>query len=46
MSKYSNKFKQEVVEFYLNNYGGYETTANHFNIPSFSTVIKWGKKYQ
>lgn len=46
MSKYSNEFKQEVVEFYLNNYGGYETTANHFNIPSFSTVRKWVKKYQ
>ena len=46
MSKYSNEFKQEVVEFYLNNYGGYETTANYFNIPSFSTVRKWVKKYQ
>lgn len=46
MAKYSNEFKKEVVEFYLNNQVGYETTANHFNIPSFSTVRKWTKKYQ
>ena len=46
MAKYSNDFKLKVVKFYLNNRGGYETTANHFNIPSFSTVRKWVKRYQ
>lgn len=46
MAKYSNDFKLKVVKFYLNNRGGYETTANYFNIPSFSTVRKWVKKYQ
>ena len=45
MSKYSNDFKLEVVQYYLKNYGGYGTTAMHFNIPSPTTVKKWVKKY-
>lgn len=46
MLKYSNEFKQEVVGIYLINHDGYETIANYFNIPSFTTVRKWVKKYQ
>ena len=46
MSKYSNDFKLEVVQYYLKNYGGYGTTAMHFNIPSPTTVKKWVKKYE
>jgi transposase len=46
MSKYSSELKLKVVEYYLNNHGGYEATANYFNIPSFTAVKKWVKKYQ
>lgn len=46
MSKYSNKFKLEVVQYYLKNYGGYGITASYFNIPSPTTVKKWVKKYE
>ena len=46
MSKYSNEFKLEVVQYYLKNYGGYGITATHFNIPSPTTVKKWVKKYE
>lgn len=42
MSKYSDEFKLEVVQYYLKN-GGYGTTANKFGIPAFDTVRKWVK---
>ncbi len=45
MSKYSNEFKLEVVQYYLKN-GGYGTTADKFGIPAFDTVRKWVKKYE
>ncbi len=45
MSKYSDEFKLEVVQYYLKN-GGYRTTANKFEIPTFDTVRKWVKKYE
>lgn len=45
MSKYSEEFKLEVVQYYLKN-GGYETTARHFKIPVFDTVRKWVKKFE
>ena len=45
MSKYSDEFKLEVVQYYLKN-GGYGTTANKFGIPAFDTVRKWVKKYE
>ena len=45
MSKYSDEFKLEVVQYYLKN-GGYRTTANKFEIPTFNTVRKWVKKYE
>ena len=46
MSKYSNEFKLEVVNYYLNNNFGWEYVAKKFNIPAFTTVKKWVLKYQ
>ena len=46
MSKYSNEFKLEVVKYYLENYGGYGITANHFNISSATSVKEWVRKYK
>ena len=46
MSKYSNEFKLEVVQYYLKNHGGYGITAKHFNIPSPTAVKKWVKGYE
>ena len=46
MSKYSNEFKLEVVKYYFENYGGYEITANHFNISSATSVKEWVRKYK
>lgn len=45
MSKYSNEFKLEVVTYYLNNNYGWNYVANHFNIPAWTTVRKWVRKY-
>ena len=45
MSKYSNDFKLEVIEYYKK-YGGLKRTANYFNIPSDNTVYKWVKQYE
>ena len=46
MSKYSKEFKLEVVKYYFENYGGYGITANHFNIPSATSVKEWVRKYK
>ena len=46
MSKYSNNLKLEVVQYYFSNHCGYGLTAEHFNIPSATTVKKWVKKYE
>ena len=46
MSKYSYEFKLEVVKYYFENYGGYEITANHFNISSATSVKEWVRKYK
>ena len=46
MSKYSNEFKLKVVNYYLNNNFGWEYVAKKFNIPAFTTVKKWVRKYQ
>ena len=40
MSKHSQEFKLEVVQYYLSNKGGYRATARYFNIDQ-STVRKW-----
>lgn len=45
MSKYTEKLKLEVVQYYLKN-GGYERTAKNFGIPAFDTVKKWVKRYE
>ena len=44
MSKYSNEFKLEVIEYY-NEGHGFKSTAKYFNIPAMSTVQKWVRKY-
>ena len=46
MGKYSNDFKLEVVNYYLNQHIGYEMTAQHFGIPAFDTVKRWVKRYE
>ena len=45
MSKYSNELKLKVIEYYKK-YGSLKKTANHFNIPSDSTVFKWVKQFE
>lgn len=45
MSKYTEEFKLKVIEYYNKNQYGYMTVAQHFNIPAFTTVKKWVKKY-
>ena len=45
MSKYSKEFKLEVVEYYINNNCGYQSTANHFNV-NCEILRGWIKKYQ
>ena len=42
---YSNAFKQEVVQAYLNGEGSLSELSIRFKIPSFDTVRKWIMKY-
>ncbi len=46
MSKYSNEFKLEVVEYCIEGHHSFKSTADYFNIPAKTTVQKWCKKYQ
>ena len=46
MSKYSEEFKLKVVNYYLNNNYGWEYVAKQFNIPGWTTVRKWVRKYE
>jgi len=46
MSKYSEEFKLEVVNYYLNNCYGFEYVAKQFEIPAWTTIRKWVRKYQ
>lgn len=46
MSKYSEEFKLKVVNYYLNNPYGWEYVAKQFNIPAWTTVRKWVRKYE
>jgi len=41
MSKYSSEFKLNVVKYCIQNHVGFQTTANHFNLPHHSIVQKW-----
>lgn len=45
IKKYSKEFKLEVINYYKNNPVGFTKTANHFNIPSSTTVQEWIRKY-
>ena len=46
MSKYSNELKLEAVNYYLNNNYSFQYVANKFNIPAWTTLRKWVKKYE
>ena len=46
MSKYSEEFKLKVVNYYLNNHYGWEYVAKQFDIPAWTTVRKWVRKYE
>lgn len=46
MSKYSNEFKLEVVQYYLNEKSSYMATSKHFNMLERSSIQKWVRKYQ
>ena len=46
MSKYSEDFKLKVVNYYLNNNYGWEFVAKQFDIPAWTTVRKWVRKYE
>jgi transposase len=46
MSKYSEEFKLKVVNYYLNNHYGWEYVARQFDIPAWTTVRKWVRKYE
>lgn len=46
MSKYSNEFKLEVIEFYKKEHYGIKYVADYFNIPSKELVRTWIRKYE
>ena len=46
MSKYSHKFKLEVVKYCLENHTSFYEAAKHFGIPNKSPVQKWVRKFQ
>ena len=46
MSKYSEEFKLEVINYYINNYYSFEYVAKQFEIPAWTTVRKWVRKYK
>lgn len=46
MSKYSNKFKLEVVKYYLEGHHSRAGTARKFGMPSSTPLKEWIKKYQ
>ena len=46
MSKYSNEFKLEVVNYYLKNHYSWDYVAKQFNIPAWTTVRKWVRKFE
>lgn len=46
MSKYSNKFKLEIVKYYLEEHHSYSECCKKFNIPSKTPIKNWVKKYE
>ena len=45
MSKYSSKFKLEVIRYYLQGHS-YRETARKFNLPDMSVPRQWVQKYE
>jgi transposase len=43
---YSEEFKWEVVQLYLEGSGTLRSIAEHYNIPSKETVRKWVNQYE
>ena len=46
MSKYSFKFKKEVVTAYINGEGGYGYLAKTYGIPAIAIIERWVRNYQ
>ena len=46
MSKYPEEFKLKVVNYHLNNHYGWKYVAKQFDIPAWTTVRKWVRKYE
>ena len=46
MAKYDIKFKQKVVQAYLNGEGGYDYLAKKYNIPSSTVLKRWVASYR
>lgn len=44
MSKYSNKFKLEIIQYYLDGHS-YRECCKKFNIPDFKPIRQWVKRY-
>ena len=45
MSKYSDQFKLEVVNYYISNAVSYKDVATHFNITSATSIQRWVRQY-
>ncbi len=45
MSKYSNEFKLEVINYCINEHHGYANAEKHFGV-NHESLRKWIKKYQ
>lgn len=45
MSKFSNQFKLEVVEYYINGNGGYSAISKQYGV-NHELLRRWVKKYQ
>ena len=46
MAKYDIKFKQKVVQAYLNGEGSYDYIAKKYNIPSSTVLKRWVASYR
>lgn len=46
MSKYSSEFKLKVVNYYLNNNCSWQYVADKFDIPAWTSIRKWVRKYE
>lgn len=46
MAKYDFKFKQKVVQAYLNGEGSYDYLASKYNIPSCTMLKRWVASYR